>query len=177
MRSPTYNPTCGYLWKKGQYASDLLWEQNICLPQLASLIKSRGALPSSSTGWSSAFFPRTPDWQNSSVDLPGMWKSGGWELARYYLGRLMLRQGKCFASAFWPSHASPSESGALSWKAFSWKKNFLLPFCKDDHSWWTRLSNGFFCSWGMRKQRSCQMYPCFKLISLQQITSQSMTSF
>lgn len=124
------SPTCGYLWKKGQYASDLLWEQNICLPQLESLIKSRGALPSSSTGWSSAFFPRTPDWQNSSVDLPGMSKSGGWELAGYSLGRLMLRQGKCFAAAFWPSHASPCGSGALSWKAFSWKKIFLLPFCK-----------------------------------------------
>lgn len=164
--------------KKGQRVSDLPREQNICLPQLESLIKSRGSLPISPGSWSSAFLPRTSDWQNGSVvDWPRAWKLGGWELAQYCLGRLMLRQSKCFPSAFWPSHTSPSESGALSWAAFSWIKIFFLPFCKGDHSWWTRLSKGFFCFWGMRKLPSYQMYLHFKLISLQQMASQSMTRF
>lgn len=26
VKSPSYDPTCGYLWKKGRCASDLLWE-------------------------------------------------------------------------------------------------------------------------------------------------------
>lgn len=99
-------------------------------------------LPSS---WSSAFLPRTPDWQNSSVvDRPRTWKSGGWELAWYCLGRLMLRQSKCFASAFWPSHASPSESRALSWEAFSWKKFSSFCFVKKIILDGPRLSNRFF---------------------------------
>lgn len=55
------------------------------------------------------------------------------------------------------------------------KENFLLPYCKEDHSWWTRLSDGFFCFWGMRKIPSCQVYLCFNLISLQQMASQSKT--
>lgn len=130
VKSPLYNPACGYRWKKGQWP-----------PLRAEYLPSstrepyqiRGSLSSSPSVWSSTFHPRTPD------------------LARYCLGRWMLRQSTCFAFDFWLSCASPSENGVLSWEAFFLgKKHFILPFCKD-HSWWARPSNMFFCFWGMRK--------------------------
>ena len=151
---------------RAKYLASSTWEPS----------QKQGLFHSSPGSWSSAFLPRIPDWQNSSVvDWPRTWKSGGWELTWYHLGRLRLRQSKCLASAFWPSHASPSKQSFVL--RFSWEKNFLLPFCKEDNSWRTRLSNGFFGFWGMRKLPSYQVYLHFKPISLQQMSSQSMTCF
>lgn len=110
VKSPSYNPARGYIWKKGQWP-----------PLRAEYLPSstrepyqiRGSLSSSPSVWSSTFHPRTPD------------------LAWYCLGRWMLRQSTCFAFDFWLSCASPSENGDLSWEAFFLGKNTsCFPFVK-----------------------------------------------